>query len=70
MVLRIFLEENVFFLHVSIVVTCFQSKKSQNKLDLMQQFLLKRFTKLVKFNFKREQSKKRHASVTLNSNFT
>ena len=47
----------------------FQSEKSQNKLDLMQSFLLKRFTKLVKMNFKREQSKNSHASVILNSHF-
>ena len=70
MVLRNFLDENVFFLHVTIVLTCFKSKKSQNKLDLMQSFLLDRFTKLVKMNFKREQSKKSHASVILNSHFS
>ena len=57
------------FLHVAIVLTCFQSEKSQNKLDLMQSFLLKRFTKLVKMNFMREQSKKSHASVICNSQF-
>ena len=51
MVLRNFLEEKVFFLHVAMVLTCFQSEKSQNKLDLMQNILLKRFTKLVKINF-------------------
>ena len=33
----------------------------------MQSFLLKRLTKLVKMNFKREQSKNSHASVILNS---
>ena len=47
----------------------FSPKKSQNKLDLMQSFLLKRFTKLVKMNFKRDQSKNSHASVILNSHF-
>ena len=47
----------------------FQSEKSQNKLNLMQSFLLKRFTKFVKMNFKREQSKNCHASVILNSHF-
>ena len=57
MVLRNFLDEKVFFSHVAIVLTCFQSEKSQNKLDSMQSVLLKRFTKLVKMNFKREQSK-------------
>ena len=69
MVLRNFLDEKVFFLHVAIVLTCFQSEKSQKKLDAMQSVLLKRFTKLVKINFKREQSKNRHASVILNSHF-
>ena len=69
MVLRNFLNEKVFFLRVAIILTCFQSEKSQNKLDLMQSFLLKRFTKLVKMNFKREQSKNCHASVILNSQF-
>ena len=59
MVLRNFLDDKVFFLHVTIVLTCFQSEKSQNKPDLMQNFLLHRFTKLVKMNFKREQSKKK-----------
>ena len=69
MVLRNFLDEKVFFLHVSIVLTCFQSEKTQNKLDLMQSFLLKRFTKLVNMNFKSEQSKKSHATVILNFHF-
>ena len=69
MVLRNFLAEKVFFLHVAIVLTCFQSKKSQNKFDSMQSVLLKRFTKLVKMNFKRVQSKNSHASVILNSQF-
>ena len=64
-----FLDEKVFFLHEAIVPTCFQSEKSQNKLDLMHSFLLKRFTKLVKMNFKMEQSKNSHASVILNSHF-
>ena len=69
MVLRNFLYEKVFFLHLAIVHTCFQSEKSQNKLDLMQRVLLNRFTKLLKMNFKREQSKKSHASVILNFHF-
>ena len=69
MVLRNYLDAKVFFQHVAIVLTCFQSEKSQYKLDLMQSFLLKRFTKLVKMNFKREQSKNSHASVILNSHF-
>ena len=69
MVLRNYLDEKDFFLHVAIVLTCFQSEKSQNKLNLMQSFLLNRFTKLVKMNFKREQSKKSHASVILDSHF-
>ena len=51
MVLRKFLDEMFFFLQVAIVFTCFQSEKSQNKLDLMQNFLLKRFTKLGKIHF-------------------
>ena len=64
-----FLDEKVFFSYVAIVLTCFQSEKSQNKLDSMQSVLLKRFTKFVKMNFKREQSKNSHASVILNSHF-
>ena len=51
MVLSNFLDEKVFFLHVAIVFTCFQSENLQNKLDSMQSVLLKRFTKLVKMNF-------------------
>ena len=52
-ILRNVLDEMVFFLHAAIVLTCFQSEKSQ-KLDSMQSVLLERFTKLVKMNFKRE----------------
>ena len=52
MVLRYFLDEKVFFFQVAIVLTCFQSEKSQNKRDLMQSLLLKRFTKLVKINLR------------------
>ena len=62
MVLRNFLDENVSFLQVAIVLTCFQSKKSQNKLDLMQSFLLKGFTKLVKIHFRWSKAKKSHHS--------
>ena len=51
MVFRIFLDK-IFFLQVAIVLTCFQSKKSQNKLDLMQSVLLKRFTKPVEINLR------------------
>ena len=69
MVLRNSLDEKVFFLHVAIALTCFHSEKSQNKLDSMLSVLLKRFTKLVKMNFKKEQSKNSHASVILNSHF-
>ena len=69
MVLRNFLDEKVFFLHVAIVLMCFQSKKSQNKLDLMQNFVLKYLPNIVKIIFKREQSKKSHASVIFDSHF-
>ena len=69
MVLRNFLDEKVLFLQSAIVLTCLQSEKSQNKLDLMQSFLLKRFTKLVKMNFKREQSNNSHASVIFELSF-
>ena len=69
MVLRNFLDEKVLFLHVATVLTCFHFEKSQNKLDSMQSVLLKRFTKLVKMNFKKEQSKNSHALVILNSHF-
>ena len=67
MVLRNFRDEKVFFFHVTIVLTCIQSEKSQNKLDSMQSVLLKRFTKLVEMNFKRDQSKNSHTSVILSS---
>ena len=61
MVLRNFLDEKVYFLHVAIVLTCFQSeKKSQNKLDLRESFLMKRLTKLVKFKFRGWEAKKSH----------
>ena len=50
MVFRNFLDEKVLFLQVAFVRTCFQSEKSQNKLELIQSVLLKRFTKLVKIN--------------------
>ena len=55
-----FLIKKVFFLPVAIVLTCFQSKKSQNKLDLMQSFPLKRFTKLVNLNFRGSKANKSH----------
>ena len=58
MVLWNFLDEKVFFVHVAIVLKCFQSEKSQSTLDSMQSVLLKRFTNLVKVTFKREQSNK------------
>ena len=50
-VLKNVLDEKAFYLQVSIVFTCFTSKKSQNKLDLMQNVYLKRLTKLVKIHF-------------------
>ena len=62
MVLKNFLDEKVFFLQVAIVITCFKSKKSQNKLDLMQSVLLKRFTKLVKINLRESKAKTSHLS--------
>ena len=68
MVLRNVLDEKVFFLQISIVLTCFQSEKSQNKLDLTQNFLLKRLTKLVKINV-RGAKQKSHNSVIFHSHF-
>ena len=62
MILRNFLDEKVFFLQVAIVLACFPSEKSQNKLDLMHSFLLKHFTKLVKMNLRRNKAKKSHRS--------
>ena len=50
------------FLQVAIVVTCFQSEKSQNKLYVMQSFLLKRFTKPVKINVRGSKATKSHLS--------
>ena len=58
MLLKNFLEEKVFVLQVAIVLTCFPSEKSQTKLDLMQSFLLKRFTKLVTINLRGSTAKK------------
>ena len=58
MVLRNFLDEKVFFLQVAIALICFKSEKSQNKLDLMQSFFLKRFTKPVKINLRGSKEKK------------
>ena len=57
-----FLDEKVFVLQVAIVLTCFQTEKSQNKLNLMQNFLLKRFTKLVTINVRWSTAKKSHLS--------
>ena len=50
------------FAGIAIVLTCFQSEKSQNKLDLMQSVLLKRFTKLVTINLRGSKAKKPHLS--------
>ena len=58
--LRNFLDDFFFFLQVAIVLTCFQSEKLQNKLDLMQSLLLKRFTKLVKINLRGHKAKMSH----------
>ena len=62
MVLRNFLDEKVFFWQVAIVLTCFQSEKSQNKLDLMQNFLMKHFTKLAKIKIRGNKAEKSHFS--------
>ena len=62
MVLKNFLDEKVFFLQVAIVLTCFQSEKSQNRLKLMQSLLLKRFTKLVNIHFRGSKAKQSHLS--------
>ena len=50
------------FMLVAILLTCFQTEKSQNKLDLMQSFLLTPFTKRVKINFKRSKANQSHMS--------
>ena len=57
MVSRNFRDENVFFLQEAIVLTCFQSENSQNELDLMQSFLLRRFTKPVKIHLEGAKQK-------------
>ena len=62
MVLRIFLIKTFFFLQEAIVLTCFQSEKSQNKLDLLQSVLFKRFTELVQLNFRGCEAKQPHLS--------
>ena len=51
-----------FLFASSIVLTCFQFEKSQNKLDLIQNFLLKRFTKLVMMNIWGSEAKTSHRS--------
>ena len=56
------LDKKVFFLLVTIVLRCFQSEKSQNKLHLMLSFLLKCFTKLVDLNFCGSKAKMSHLS--------
>ena len=56
MVLMNLLDEKVFCLQVD--VTCFYSEKSQNKLDLMHNFLLTRFTKPVKIHLRGSKAKK------------
>ena len=53
-----FLIQKVFFLNVAVILTFFQSEKSQNSLDLMHRFLTKGFTKRVKIYFKESKSKK------------
>ena len=45
-----------------MILTCFQSKKSQNKLDLMQSVLAKRFTKLVNINLRWSKAKQSRLS--------
>ena len=60
MVFRNVLDKKVFFLHVAVVLTCFQSEKSQNSLDLMYRFLTKCFAKRVKINLKGSQPKNSH----------
>ena len=65
MVLMNFLDKKIFFLQVAIVLTCFQSEKSQYNHDLMQRFLLKRFTKLVKINLRGSKAKNSHLSNSL-----
>ena len=63
MILRNFLDEKVLFLQVAIILTYFQSEKSQHKLDLMQSVLLKRFTKRLKvLNFWGSKAKKSYIS--------
>ena len=63
MVLRNFLDEKVFILAVIRRLYMFSiKKKSQNKLDLMQSCLLKRFTKLDKLNFRGSNAKNSHLS--------
>ena len=49
-------------MHVAIVLTCLQPEKLQIKLCLIQRFLLKRFTKLVKINLRGSKAKKSHLS--------
>ena len=61
--LKGFLDEKVFLFAGSYRYYLFSiQKKSQNKLDLMQSYLLKRFTKLVNLNFRGCEAKKSHLS--------
>ena len=50
------------FWQVVIFLTCFQSEKSQNKLDLLQGFWMKRFTKLAKINSRGSKAEKSYLS--------
>ena len=47
-----------FFLQVAIVLTSFQSEKSQNKLNLMKTFFAETLEKTCLDKFFRRQSKK------------
>ena len=57
-----FLIKKIFFLHVAVVLTCFQSEKSRNSLDFMHRVLMKRFTKLIEINFNGSKPKMSHLS--------
>ena len=64
MVSRNFHGEKLFFLQVVIVLTCFQSEKSQNKLDLVLSVLLKCFTIPAKIlNLRGSKAKTSHLSI-------
>ena len=69
MVWRNFLDEKVFFLHVAIVLTYFQSEKITKLTWFVAKLFAESLYKTCKNEFRDSKAKKGHASVILNSHF-